>query len=277
MDHPLEKTPRLRSCPLSKRWTSRWCANVPWPASPPLLGSTRRFSKQRHLALRLVQWNAQTFFQRYERRTRKKVGYLQDVLRKQRVQVAVVFETHGLLHEVQRHLQLISKQYHVYHSPCFESPSELDTNTDDVARWEVENPLRSTGGLLVLIAKSFFATPDNIHVEHVWPGRIVRINLLHEGASAAEADSSQEIWGIHNEEIPKTVARSCSSQIRESAREVRASPLHSFLSVVGDFNFHAPGELSLPIAEPMAGRDAAAAGISLPPRYDARQTVWQEK
>ncbi len=154
---------------------------------------------------KVVSWNARGLFALDKAVRRKKLRFLDHILR--RVQILHVQETHGSAACIDQFLFYHARKFWIRGSFC-------------------EN---AAGGVITFISKELAPTSLQVLFEPIVPGRVARTEVLGN-------HSSQTHWNIHNYGLsPADMAVSRSEFTKDVARS-RRSPLVDLLFLLGDLN-----------------------------------------
>ena len=189
----------------------------------------------------MVSWNARALTHGNLSRRRRKVRVLESLM--SRATVVSLQETHGTLQDLRSCLHRLRGEWHVFHSGGVD---------------------RTAGGVATLVRKEVAPLLADVSVCARVPGRVLRIRIRR-------GDRSCCLWNVHNYGLTPVQAAATAAEIGVDCDRARGNPLSHVSWVVGDWNFHAPGEARRKIARPLEPVDLTV----LPPQLCFHQRTFQ--
>ena len=150
----------------------------------------------------------------------------------------VLQETHGAAQEVKKLLFPLSREFFFHHSI---------------------GPDRSTGGTIILIARTYVREESQMSSEDVVSGRVTRSVITDGGPTVT-------VWNVHNYGLSNQHVSLIATRIKRDIMRARADPLKHVVWICGDSNFLATGETPFTVNDPLRKRDAQAATTEHRPR-----------
>ena len=187
------------------RWFSRACA----PDAPP---SISKFA--------VASWNTRALCCRDERKMRKKVAHLRNVLA--RADVVSLQEVHGSALDIRRILNLFHRDW----------------------TWHIsEGDSYGSGGVVTMFRRLVFPHGTSLSSRVLIAGRVLR-------SVYASGPHKFIFWNVHNQELPTSELCEVDRLIASDTNEAHADPLQKSVWLAGDLNFADALELECSLADP---------------------------